>query len=386
MNFIESLDLFHVCAKEIPCLTGSGAPTERTEGAPGVLYMDLDTGGLYKCRGGMNGGYRWQLQGDGGDLHGAVSEALAEARDSGIFDGKTPVKGEDYNTEADKAELVAMVLDALGGKVISGYVDSKHNIVITGLRAGAYSVKYEMEDGSIIDIGNLELDTNVYYTVVNKLTNCVNSNGTAEIAEGDGYSTTITANAGCKLKFVSVTMGGVDISANVVNSGNISITNITGNIVITAMAEESAATPSYTNLLPQAVDANGDLYVGTNGEKGYKVGYKMSGSSGNESATAGAYCTGFIPVGHHENIRIKNVVIHTGENTNNIVFYDANKVKVFAATNGSNNGFNVGVKIDGDVYTFNSGTFTDETNIAFFRFSCGGITEETIVTVNEEIV
>ncbi len=40
---------------------------------------------------------------------------------------------------------------------ISGYVDSENNIIITGLPDGTYTVKYEMEDGSVIDIGNLEL-------------------------------------------------------------------------------------------------------------------------------------------------------------------------------------------------------------------------------------
>ncbi len=62
MNFVESLELFHVSAKEIPCLTGKGAPTEQTEGAPGVLYMDTDTGNLYKCRCSKNGVSLWEMQ------------------------------------------------------------------------------------------------------------------------------------------------------------------------------------------------------------------------------------------------------------------------------------------------------------------------------------
>lgn len=49
MNFVESLKMFHVDSKEIPCLTAKGTPTASTEGAPGALYMDIDTGDLYKC-------------------------------------------------------------------------------------------------------------------------------------------------------------------------------------------------------------------------------------------------------------------------------------------------------------------------------------------------
>lgn len=135
MNFVESLNLLHVSAKEIPCLTGKGAPTERTEGVPGVLYMDTDTGDLYKCRGGEKDLYRWEMQGG----------------------GTAPVKGVDYYTEADKAELVAMVLEALGGNVISGYVDEDNNIIINGLPDGSYTVRYEMADGSTIEIGDLVL-------------------------------------------------------------------------------------------------------------------------------------------------------------------------------------------------------------------------------------
>lgn len=115
---------------------------------------------------------------DASKLTEAINTALAQAKASGAFDGAagaqgdrgetgaegpqgpkgdTPVKGVDYYTEDDKAEMVAMVLEALGGNVISGYVDEENNIVIMGLPEGDYTVKYEMEDGSTIDIGALEV-------------------------------------------------------------------------------------------------------------------------------------------------------------------------------------------------------------------------------------
>ncbi|MBO7251795.1 MAG: hypothetical protein J6V25_04120 [Oscillospiraceae bacterium] len=49
-------------------------------------------------------------------LTGAVNDALAQAKESGEFDGEpgyTPQKGIDYYTEADKAEIIAAVLAAL---------------------------------------------------------------------------------------------------------------------------------------------------------------------------------------------------------------------------------------------------------------------------------
>ena len=49
MNYVESLDLFGTKAKEISCIKGSGTPTSSTEGAVGLLYMDINNGNIYKC-------------------------------------------------------------------------------------------------------------------------------------------------------------------------------------------------------------------------------------------------------------------------------------------------------------------------------------------------
>lgn len=50
----------------------------------------------------------------------AVNMALAQAKASGEFDGKTPEKGIDYFTNADKSELISAVIAAL--PVYSGEV------------------------------------------------------------------------------------------------------------------------------------------------------------------------------------------------------------------------------------------------------------------------
>lgn len=49
MNFVENFNFYGVEAKEIPCITGKGAPTTTTEGEVGALYMDTLTGNIYKC-------------------------------------------------------------------------------------------------------------------------------------------------------------------------------------------------------------------------------------------------------------------------------------------------------------------------------------------------
>ena len=66
------------------------------------------------------------------------------------------------------------------------------------------------------------------------------------------------------------------------------------------------AAPTYTNVLPLAENADGTLFVGSNGEKGYKSGYRLS-SSGAESAEAGRFVTGFIEVTPDQTIYLKNI-------------------------------------------------------------------------------
>lgn len=88
-----------------------------------------------------------------------LQEQIDEIKESG---GYIPIKGTDYWTEEDKAEIVQSVIESLGGNPVFGYVDENNNIIVSGnLADGSYSVKYEMEDGSTIDIGELVLDVEV---------------------------------------------------------------------------------------------------------------------------------------------------------------------------------------------------------------------------------
>ncbi|MGN1014292.1 MAG: hypothetical protein ACI4PM_02920 [Butyricicoccus sp.] len=71
------------------------------------------------------------------------------------------------------------------------------------------------------------------YTVTKNLTNCQISNDASSVAAGTAYSATITANEGYTLSDVTCTMGGVQ---QAVTNGTISISNVTGDIVIAATA------------------------------------------------------------------------------------------------------------------------------------------------------
>jgi hypothetical protein len=49
MNFVKSFNIFGVDATQISCIKGEGIPTSLTEGDVGCLYMDTDSGKVYKC-------------------------------------------------------------------------------------------------------------------------------------------------------------------------------------------------------------------------------------------------------------------------------------------------------------------------------------------------
>ena len=71
-------------------------------------------------------------------------------------DGKTPENGVDYNTPADQEAIVQQVILALGTPVF-GTVDADKNIILTGnLADGTYTIKYEDAEGNMTVIGTLE--------------------------------------------------------------------------------------------------------------------------------------------------------------------------------------------------------------------------------------
>ena len=135
-----------------------------------------------------NGTSSADLKGPKGDqgIQGIQGEKGADGAKGA--DGYTPVKGTDYFTEADKAELINLIKSSLSLGIASdgliylfvdgvpvgmgipqgqsgdvfGYVDENNTIVLNGnLADGTYSVKYEMDNGKTVDIGNMVLDSAV---------------------------------------------------------------------------------------------------------------------------------------------------------------------------------------------------------------------------------
>ena len=97
------------------------------------------------------------------------------------------------------------------------------------------------------------------YTITNNLSHAANSNTITSVDKNSSYSANITANSNYRIKTVTVTMGGVDITSTAYSNGRINISSVTGNVVITVITESvSSETTKYTitNNLSHATNSN----------------------------------------------------------------------------------------------------------------------------------
>lgn len=312
--------------------------------------------------------------------------------------GKTPVKGTDYWTEADKAEIVATVIESLGGNPVFGYVDSDTmTIVLKNAPDGEYSLAYLKDDGTVsAPIGSMVKDTNVYYTVTSNLTNCT-SNGASQAIGGQSYTATITANSGYELSGVTVTMDGTDVTADVYSGGAISIAEVTGDIVVTAVAEEVK-----TNGGNLADPTSSDWMTDT----------RLATSYGYGKAADGMIFTNYIPAKMGDILRVKglNLLGAVGSNSSSVAIYKSTDTSAdsngrltayqdYAVTSATTNvspgdGAKEQVTVSGDVYSYTillhgDGTQLAHSDTSYIRITAplttGYTAEDVIITINEEI-
>lgn len=188
-------------------------------------------------------------------------------------DGYTPVKGKDYFdgqpgrdgvdgkdyvlTDADKAEIAEQAAELVevpapdsGGNVDKGGLsDTAKNLLIAILRNAIYSTDQSANitllESVLSSGGGSSGGGVVQYSITNNLTNITNSNAAVTVAENGVYIATLTASEGYEIDSVTVTMGGVDVTASVYSGGAVTIPSVTGNIVITASAVEAAPESAY---------------------------------------------------------------------------------------------------------------------------------------------
>ena len=117
------------------------------------------------------------------------------------------------------------------------------------------------------------------YDIASTLNFVTSSNTVSTIKQGETYSATLTPETGYTLTTVTVTMGGVDVTGTVYSNGVITISNVTGDIEITATASKPI---TYTNVLKTAYTpptANNITPIDTSvfDGVGYRNGVRLSG-------------------------------------------------------------------------------------------------------------
>ena len=116
---------------------------------------------------------------------------------------------------------------------------SSDDCQITMASAGVSSKSFNIQINDI-DVSEPEVTS---YTITKNLTNVTISNSATSVNKNSSYSATLTANSGHELSTVTVTMGGTDITSSSYSNGTITISNVTGNIVITANATKQTSIP-----------------------------------------------------------------------------------------------------------------------------------------------
>jgi hypothetical protein len=147
---------------------------------------------------------------------------------------------------------------------------------------------------------------------------------------------------------------------------------------------------TYTNMLKKAVDTDGSLY---NGGKGYKDGIYIGGSG--ETASSSWDSTGYIPCKRGDILRFKNCSVYDLTGANGayskmaFYFYDelfSKKVNssVYSPTSVPSSAWAPVHGADGDLIQVTIPT-SYSASIRYVRITMDDITEDSVITVNEEI-
>lgn len=141
-------------------------------------------------------------------------------------------------SQVDYGDAYAAVLSPDSGKTLDSVVIkmSGMDITATAYSAGSGAINIAKVTGAVT-ITAVASVPSVNYTITRNLTNCTSSNTANTIAEDAIYTTTLSPTGTFKkLGAITVTMGGTDISASAVSGSTITISKVTGNIVITCAA------------------------------------------------------------------------------------------------------------------------------------------------------
>ncbi len=223
------------------------------------------------------------------------------------------------------------------------------------------------------------------YTVTNTLTGCTSSNAATTVTGGDTYYAAITASNGYVLNgaTVVVKMGGAEVTALYYADGVINIPDVSGNIEITITA--AVYVPSYTNVLPKAVDPG--TKSGVWDGKGYRNGAYASSAKPYYGTDAACWCTGAIAVQPSDVIYVKGATLEGNGHERLGAFSGATGGCYFCKQFATLSGMATVTKLGDKYYKIVlDPSYADYGNIGYIVFSAQGTGDGVVVTKNEEIL
>lgn len=207
----------------------------------------------------------------------------------------------------------------------------------------------------------------VSYDIQYNLTNVTSSNTLTSVQNGESYNTTLTAEG--DLTSVTVTMGGIDVTSSVYANNTITIDEVIGNVVITAVAEEVV---EIVNLLDTV---------------GYTDGMRFSGSNGVEKAESICMATGYIDVSDFESgdhIYGWGVDFNNANNSGKCVIVSYDESKNILGQNLLNQDSNIAnLKVSFDSENILDISYNGTPIAKYIRFSGVGTGANAIVTKNQ---
>lgn len=222
------------------------------------------------------------------------------------------------------------------------------------------------------------------YTVTNTLTGCTSSNAATTVTEGDTYYATITASNGYVLNgaTVVVKMGGTVVTALYYADGIINIPDVSGNIEITITAV--VYVPSYTNVLPLAVDPS--TKSGVWDGIGYRNGTYASSAPPYYGTDTACWCTGAIAVQPSDVIYVKGTMLEGGGHARLGAFSGVTGGCYFVSEYANLSGKATVTKLGDKYYKIElDPSYANYVYIGYIMLSAQGTGDGVVVTKNEPI-
>ena len=140
------------------------------------------------------------------------------------------------SVQIEYGEAYTATITPDAGKEMDTITVTMGGVDITETAVSDTTISIAKVTGAVTIIATASVPSVVYSIMLN-LTNVASSNSKNTIAEGKTYTTTLSPTGTFKkLGTITVTMGGVDISASAVSGSTITIASVTGNITITCAA------------------------------------------------------------------------------------------------------------------------------------------------------